>query len=338
MTAEAIGWKIGSTGFGPLRPVSGERMRCVVDFPLRPDVRLAVQKIALSLSHGKTYPTDVEIVSIEVDGKNYPVPTFGQDPGGAPCTARVNWPPAAKFEFEVEGRTLGVAIVGVLLGLQGSATAVVDYDKLLAEHGDSPRALDWSRDGQLDRFAALLDVLHVPPLARRPPWTEGRRTAILDVGCGLGHLASYIHAHQVPGSFVGAVGAAMAYTGVDISANMVEFARARARREGLHGCEFRVVDAFGDDPLPEADFVVASGIINVEHGWRMPELLRRCYVAARVGCAVNMLSDRAPSKRAGRIYHAPEYALTEALSLTPIVSLRHDYRTNDLTVYLHRPR
>lgn len=191
------------------------------------------------------------------------------------------------------------------------------YEKLLEQHGDSPRSLDWSEAGQQERFRVLREV-----------GIEGHES-VLDVGCGLGHFLTYRLERQHNGP----------YFGVDRSPTMIEKARARfpwpdeSFRERFH-----VVDVMCDS-LPVADYVVASGVLNLverSNFTDMQILLRKCFDACSVGAAVNMLSSRAPKKREGRFYYDPAWALAEALAITPYVTLRHDYRDNDLTLYLRR--
>lgn len=200
---------------------------------------------------------------------------------------------------------------------------VVDlFERLLTEHGDSPRALDWSHEGQSARFAVLHDVGVEPD------------DAVLDLGCGLGHFANYLEERLWRGTYVG----------VDASSAMIEAATRRAAplRKAPHKAQsnlsFRVGSALEIDPS-SADVVVSSGMLNVEQGNNeevMRALLHAGFAAARRAFAVNMLSTRATQKRGDRHYYDPEWALREAFLLTSRVVLRHDYRDNDFTLYLFR--
>ena len=211
------------------------------------------------------------------------------------------------------------------------------FEKLLAEHGDSPRSLDWSPEGQADRFRVLCEVSR-DTRGRGQEIQAFGKVSVLDVGCGLGHFLNYLR------SVIGHDGD---YRGLDVSKKMVE--AAQRRNALLYGAEtaalFRTHDAVAH-PIPaeyHADYVVASGVLNLEvnggaggdHN-AMENLLRHCYDACRVACAVNMLSSRAPEKREGRVYRDPEWAIEAALRIAPRATLRHDYRPNDFTLYLYR--
>ena len=215
------------------------------------------------------------------------------------------------------------------------------FEKLLAEHGDSPRSLDWSPEGQADRFRVLAEV--VPDLV-------GVSGSVLDVGCGLGHFRDYLY------SVVGHRGP---YRAFDTSSKMIDAARARMVERGLYSAiaaddAFTVHDAV-DHPIPaeyHADYVFASGVLNLEvnggaSGWTwrvggddnaMLDLLQHCYDACRIACAVNMLSSCAPEKREGRVYRRPEWAIRQALEIAPRATLRHDYRPNDFTLYIYKEK
>ena len=195
------------------------------------------------------------------------------------------------------------------------------FDRLLAEHGDSPRALDWSPEGQRERFRVLCDV------------GIGMTDSVLDVGCGLGHFFDYMTRRRLP--LVGE------YTGIDTSPSMIEMAKFKLGgwETRINDVKFCVADAFSA-PLPVADYVVASGVVNVANGRNFDDaskLLRACYAACRKACAVNMLSvyTRGP-RNPERFYFDPEWAIREALAITPRATLRHDYKDNDFTVYLYK--
>jgi len=190
------------------------------------------------------------------------------------------------------------------------------FEKLLAEHGDSPRSLDWSAKAQEKRFEVLADFCK-----------EG---SVLDVGCGLGHLYDFFCGR---GWFIGG-----SYLGVDASDKMIDEANKQA---GM--AQYCVFDAFNAQPLPEADYVVSSGLLNVvdsdakdSHYVMMTALLQKCYATARVGCAVNMLSSHAPEQRRDRYYYSPNDMLAVAFAITPKVVLRHDYLPHDFTLILRR--
>jgi len=112
------------------------------------------------------------------------------------------------------------------------------YSGKLAEHGPTPRGVDWNDEAsQTLRFDQLLKVCDLDD-----------EFTINDYGCGYGALARHLEA----------LGCAFHYTGFDISRTMLEEAR---RLRGDSDC-VRFVGR--DDELEVADYTVASGIFNVK--------------------------------------------------------------------------
>jgi len=111
------------------------------------------------------------------------------------------------------------------------------YSAKLAEHGASPRGVDWNgEESQVLRFRQLARVIA----------TEGEFT-LNDVGCGYGALYDFLApAHP-----------RMRYVGCDVSADMV--AAAKAAHCGASRASF----VEGAQPPAPGDYSVASGIFNV---------------------------------------------------------------------------
>jgi trans-aconitate methyltransferase len=186
------------------------------------------------------------------------------------------------------------------------------FESLLQKHGNSPKALDWSPEGQRRRFEVLADIQDLQGLS------------VLDVGCGLGHLYDFLRGR------LGGVD----YFGLDLSPRMVEHARKRNP-----SASFAVYDASADSLPRRADIVFSSGMLNVEIGNNedaMRTLLRACFSACRLAAGVNMLSTWADRFDPDRHYYDPLRIVRAAHVLTPRVSLRHDYMPHDFTLYLYR--
>jgi len=188
------------------------------------------------------------------------------------------------------------------------------YEHRLRRYGNSPRTLGLSPESQRRRFQVLAEV------------GDLQRSEVLDVGCGLGHLYDFFDERSLR----------LSYRGADLSPKLI----ARARR--LHpGVDFEVLDALGGSMLWEADFVLSSGVLNLETGSAgaaMSRLLRSAFAACRRATAVNMLSTWADWRDPGRHYFDPSRALRVARRLTPRVVMRHDYLPHDFTLYLYKER
>jgi SAM-dependent methyltransferase len=193
-------------------------------------------------------------------------------------------------------------------------TAALYRERWLA-HGHSYRTLDWgSQESQERRFAVLADI----------GIADGAR--VLDVGCGLGHFATWLADR----------GTHVQYTGLDLTPELVT---AAAQEHPHH----RFVHGSVLDPsvLTEEHFdvVVASGIFcsypvgGVE---RMRQVLQRMWGWAAVGLAFNSLSTWAPQQDEGEFHADPLETLSFCRSLSGRLALRHDYHPRDFTIHVGR--
>jgi SAM-dependent methyltransferase len=111
------------------------------------------------------------------------------------------------------------------------------YATRLADHGATPRGVDWngveSHELRHRQFLRLID----DPTA-----------SVLDLGCGFGDFLRFLRQAGHHGSFVG----------YDIAQSMIEEARR------LHGEAPDTAWKVGPIPDETADFAVASGVFNVK--------------------------------------------------------------------------
>lgn len=191
------------------------------------------------------------------------------------------------------------------------------FDGRLSMYGaDDPHALAWgSRESQEARFAVLAAV---GPLAG---------ASILDVGCGVGDLYGYLVRRQLQPA---------EYLGIDISDSMIEAARQKYPDAGFRTCD-SLTEPLAEDAY---DYVVESGIFNIEiPNWQGVTygVLSAMYRACRRGVAANFLSGLSGNTNHESHYVHPADLLRHVTAtLTTRMALRHDYRTNDFTVYLYK--
>jgi SAM-dependent methyltransferase len=190
------------------------------------------------------------------------------------------------------------------------------YSAKVRQHGATAQGADWrDAEGQERRFECLLGV------------ARGRASGSLaEVGCGYGALADYI----------ARAGHDLAYTGYDISADMIETARARPYASA------RVTFRLGSSPTDAADYVVASGIFNVRLGYSdevwtdyVHDTIETMARSARRGFAFNCLTVHGdPERRRPHLYYAdPAALLTHCIARHGRhVAVRHDYGLYEFTV------
>jgi hypothetical protein len=192
------------------------------------------------------------------------------------------------------------------------------YSSKVAEHGPTPRGVDWnSRESQELRFAQLLKVCDA-----------GAPFSVNDYGCGYGALVEALDAQETNFS----------YRGFDLSAAMV--AEAERMFGNRSDATFTTVAA----ELEPADYTVASGIFNVrldvdERSWQryVFETIDALIALSRRGVAFNMLtsySDREHMRR--DLYYAdPRIYFDHCMRLFPRrVALLHDYDLYEFTILI----
>lgn len=194
------------------------------------------------------------------------------------------------------------------------------YAARLAEHGDTPRGVDWNgAESQHLRFAQLSRII-----AGDAPFS------INDLGCGYGALNDYLRG----------VFPAFDFAGYDIAASMIDTARQRAGERA----DTRFVVA--SEPDRVADYGIASGIFNVRLGRGDDEWL--AYVKAtldvldrtsRLGFAFNCLTSYSDAeKMRDTLYYADPCLLFDMCKrrYARNVALLHDYELYEFTILVRK--
>lgn len=194
------------------------------------------------------------------------------------------------------------------------------YTGTVERHGPTARGADWnSTASQALRFEQLLRLVHgggaVPAEA-----------SVNDYGCGYGALLDHLRRAGWNGP----------YAGFDLSARMVEV--ARAQHQAWPRSEFTETEA----ALRPADFTLASGIFNVrqdvdERTWQayVLDTLERLRARSGRGFAFNCLTAHAdPERMRPDLYYADPVAMFEHCRRTfsPRVALLHDYPLFEFTI------
>jgi len=193
------------------------------------------------------------------------------------------------------------------------ARTVAYFTERLAQHGDTPRSVDWgSVESQRLRFAALLDI--------------GVRSgdSLIDVGCGTGALLDYLQEKHID----------VDYRGYDLTPSMIDLAKSRHPK-----VNFAVCNVIQEKQIEPADYVIASGIFYLRQERPvafLEAMVGRLWQFARRGVAINCLSAWAAERDPNEFYADPAEALAIARRISSHVVLRHDYHPRDFTIYLRR--
>ena len=186
------------------------------------------------------------------------------------------------------------------------------YDPRVQDGREGFEIADWAdAQSQHARFDVLVN--HVPLAGK----------SLLDVGCGVGDLLAMLQQR----------GLNVRYTGVDLSAKIIEAARQRFSGKA----DFRVANVF-DDPgiAPETfDVVFASGTFNLTLGDNLAFLshaARRLLELSHEAAVFNFLDDRA----AHRVDYCHYYSLDAVQPILDALPCRttlvRDYLPHDTTV------
>jgi SAM-dependent methyltransferase len=177
------------------------------------------------------------------------------------------------------------------------------YANALKKHGVSARGVAWAdRQRQQRRFAALVRATG-----------SLREYSVTDAGCGTGALWFFLQEQaQTPKK----------YTGLDTHPDMVRAARESTgqtilRRDIL------------TDTLPESDWYLLSGTLNLLTRFETLLAIKRCADAARVGMVFNLLKGRDTSPTYN--YWLPK-EIKKACAALGRVRIDEGYLEGDMTV------
>jgi ubiquinone/menaquinone biosynthesis C-methylase UbiE len=196
------------------------------------------------------------------------------------------------------------------------------YTEKVMAHGTTSRGVDWN--GQESQWLRFVQLCRVLP-AHQP-------FSILDYGCGYGEMYRYL-ADQYPN---------FSYVGCDISEEML----AQARTYLANQPNVQLVNN-QRDPLPGADYLVASGILNVKLGfstsqWEdyIRQTLHEFNRLATKGFAFNLLTSYsdAPYMRDHLYYGNPSYFFDYCKqNFSKYIALLHDYPLYEFTIIVTKP-
>ena len=191
------------------------------------------------------------------------------------------------------------------------------YKNLLAEHGDSPQAVQYSsKSSQERRFELLSDIGHL------------RNKRILDFGCGTGQLGSYLAKQAID----------FEYFGTDIVSEFLTLCRSKFPEGNFE--EFYTLSHL------KFDYIFISGVFNnlrTDNQHFYQDTLRKLFSMCTLGLSFNMMSAYVDYKDPGLFYEYPEHVFSFLKrEITPYVTLRNDYEVKpgvvpfDFTVYAYR--
>ena len=210
--------------------------------------------------------------------------------------------------------------------MQNNKTSLLDevatyYAEKLAEHGDTPRGVDWNgEESQMVRFAQLCKIID--------PKTPN--LSLNDLGCGYGALLHYLRDNH----------ANCTYLGVDVSQEMITVAEQR------HAAADQARFITAAEPDEVADYGLASGIFNVRLGrsdaeWfvYLQATLDVLDRSSSLGFAFNCLTSYSDvDKKRDYLYYADPCRLFDLCKrrYSRQVALLHDYGLYEFTILVRK--
>lgn len=195
------------------------------------------------------------------------------------------------------------------------------YSEKLAEHGETPRGVDWNgEESQTVRFEQLCKIID----------TETANFSLNDLGCGYGALFDFL-LEKYP---------ICSYLGVDVSAEMTH--AAESRNAAYPNARFITAS----EPDVISDYGVASGIFNV----RLKRTDAEWYVylqttldvldrTSRLGFSFNCLTSYSDEdKKRDYLYYADPCRLFDLCKrrYSRQVALLHDYGLYEFTILVRK--
>lgn len=210
--------------------------------------------------------------------------------------------------------------------MQSNKTSLLDevatyYAEKLAEHGDTPRGVDWNgEESQMVRFAQLCEIID--------PKTPN--FSLNDLGCGYGALLDYLRVNH----------ANCTYLGVDVCKEMIKVAEQR------HATADQARFITAAEPDEVADYGLASGIFNVRLGGSDAEWFEYLQATldlldrtSRLGFAFNCLTSYSDEdKKRDYLYYADPCRLFDLCKrcYSRQVALLHDYGLYEFTILVRK--
>lgn len=184
------------------------------------------------------------------------------------------------------------------------------YRAALSKHGLTPLGLHWNSAGnQKVRFEVLASFLPAAMTAE----------TVADAGCGFGDLLLFLEGEgRAPGRYIG----------LELMAEMCSEAR---RRTGGQIVQCNILS----DPLPEADYYLCSGAMNILTRFETQLFIRRCFESSRKGFVFNLLEGRDASMVYN--YFLPEEIIALGKTLgAKKVEVKRGYLPRDFTVFMKK--
>lgn len=187
------------------------------------------------------------------------------------------------------------------------------YVARFAEHGIDPQTLNVGNPEKYQRQHAV--HMRIGPM-------DG--ATVLDIGCGLANFYETLTQRSQR----------VNYIGYDLVAPFIT-----ANRQRFPEATFRSIDISRDEIVDRFDYAVMCQVFNnryndADNGTVLRAAITKTFLAAARGVTVDMLSSHVNYTEDHLYYFSPEEIFSFAKTLTPYVSLLHNYAEHHFTIQL----
>ena len=192
------------------------------------------------------------------------------------------------------------------------------YTNKLKRFGLTHQTVGWgSKTSQELRFEVLLRNLDL------------ENKTILDVGCGLGDLAAFIHSRAIKN---------FSYIGIELVPDFIEISQQRFKDNANIRFIRHDMEKLSDLVL-NVDIVLISGALSLKIGdnWNlMKKTVNDAFKLCKECLTVNFLTSYADFYLDKDYHFQPEKVFAFAKSLSPKVNLIHDYPLYEFTIQIFK--
>ena len=180
------------------------------------------------------------------------------------------------------------------------------YSEAMQKHGENANGLHWiSKETQNIRFKAILEMLP----------SNLNQLTLLDAGCGFGDFYIYLkNNNKLPKE----------YKGVDSLEYMCNIASKKTK------CETIVAD-ITKDQIPNAQYIVCSGAMNILNKFETYQFIRNCYISSENGFIFNILHGNKKSDTYNYVTTTELKQIAKDLGVVDM-KIKTGYLKSDITV------
>ncbi|MEA3331700.1 MAG: class I SAM-dependent methyltransferase [Campylobacterota bacterium] len=180
------------------------------------------------------------------------------------------------------------------------------YTSAIEVHGTTAKGVNWaSKKNQEIRFDVILEMLP----------KDLSTFSIADAGCGFGDLYTYMQKkRKFPKEYIG----------IDSLLDMYSIASDKT------GCEIIIADIC-KDKLPQANYYLCSGAMNVLNSFETHQFIRNCFMACEEGFIFNILHGERDSETYNYISTSQLERIAKDLGVRETL-FKDGYLDDDITV------